>query len=350
MTPSSAHADDHCAQAKTLLGPKWVAPKSDAACKEALEAAEEEQWQLWLDLAFAEEATDNLDEAVVVYRRFIKSTLRRGDGLGMSWKKMREEATFTVGRLEESLMKTRGRITIETIPAGLPVRFTQEMRRGEDPTPITRYLPAGEHVVAARDPKAGVSRELKFAVEAGQNRQITFDLRANSPLGVLEKTLPGDRTGSSQTVGDAGDPTETPGVHLRMDDDTTRPPRSSHSGTRLRRVGLAAIGVGVAATAIGTGFYLTSTGLSDDAKCAGTLCEVEAAALGRARNNASIAEDRALAGFITGGVFIVGGAIALIIDSLSDDTPGEVVKGPRLKAIVPMVGRGQAGLGATVGF
>lgn len=350
IATSTAHAEDHCAEARALLGPKWVAPTSDAACKEALEYAEEEQWQLWLDLAFAEEATDNLEAAVAVYRRFIKSTLRRGEGLSESWRKMREEATFTVGRLEETLTKTRAKITIDTIPAGLPVRFTKEARRGEDATPVTRYLPAGEHIVVATDPTTGRTRELSFTVEVGQAREIKIDLRENSPLGVVEKTLPGDRTGSTQSAGGTADPVGLPGVQVRMDDDKTPPPRSVQSGTTLRRIGVGALGVGIAAAAVGTGFMLTSTGLSDEAACAGALCQVDTAARARAKGEASIAEDRALAGFITGGVFILGGALALIIDSLTDDSPVEAAQGPRLKAIAPMVGNGQAGLGATVGF
>lgn len=177
----------NCEQAAKTLGAKSIEGKDEAGCKAALEAFEDEQWQLWLDLAFAEEATGNLESAIATYRKFIKATLRRGGELQPPWTTLREEATFSVDRLERTLMKTSARITIETVPPGLPVRFVKEARRGEEATPLTRYLPAGTHVIAVTDANTNRSREMSFTVEVGQMRELKVDLREGSPVGLTER-------------------------------------------------------------------------------------------------------------------------------------------------------------------
>ncbi len=361
---TSARAADGstCEEAAKVLGARAVAGMDAAGCETALMAFEDEQWQLWLDLAFAEEATGNLESAVATYRKFIKATLRRGGELQPPWTTLREEATFSVDRLDRQLMQNSARITIETVPPGLSVRFTREARRGEEGTPLTRYLPAGTHVIAVSDPATGRAREMSFEVDVGQIREIKVDLREGSPVGLTERALPGDGAVVKPEADDAG---TADGVHVRHDEDPEAPPRGGTERPALKRIGVAAIGVGVAATAVATGFLVTSLGLNDEADCAGALCDVQPATRARLRSDAGIAEDRALAGYIVGGAFLVGGAIALILDAMDegpaaddkpatgdDGPPAETLgqRGPRLRAIAPMVGDGHAGFAASVGF
>lgn len=371
-TPALAADGSTCDEAAKVLGAKAVAGKDAAACEAALAAFEDEQWQLWLDLAFAEEATGNLESAIATYRKFIKATLRRGGELQPPWTSLREEAIFSVDRLERQLMQNSARVTLETVPPGLPVRFTKEARRGEEATPLTRYLPAGTHVIAVTDPKSGRAREMSFEVEVGQVREIKVDLREGSPVGLTERALPGDGVAVKPVAAGEGGGSEpgVPGVNVRHDEDLEAPPRGGTSRPALKRIGAAAIGVGVAATAVATGFLVTSIGLNDEADCAGALCDFQPATRARLRGDAGIAEDRALAGYIVGGAFLVGGAIALIIDALDDGpaessppasdkpatgddvTPAETLgqKGPRLRSLAPMVGDGHAGVAASIGF
>ncbi len=343
----AARADDSdaCRDAEAIVG-KAARRMTAAQCTEAVRAAEEEQWQLWLDLAFAEESSGNHEKAIETYRRFVKSVIKRGPDLAEPWPGLRDEAIFSIDRLETGLLKTRARVVIDTVPPGLMVRFVNDPRRPEAAAPLTRYLEPGTHVIATTDPATGRARELSFTVELGQSRELKLDLRADSPINVTEKPLPNVAGG-----GGGADPAGEgpPGVHVRGDDDDALPPRTDSSPTVLRRIGIASLGVGIAGLAVGTGFILTSNGMSDEAACSGAACDVETGTRAHLRNNASIAEDRAIAAFVTGGVFLVGGALMVALD-LMREPEAEGEKQVQLKSIFPAVGAGHAGLGAAFGF
>lgn len=353
LVPGSARADDSeaCREAEPFIGKTAARRMTAAECADAARTAEEEQWQLWLDLAFAEEASGDLEKAIDTYRRFVKATMKRGPDLVEPWPGLRDDAIVTIDRLEQGLLKSHARIVIQTEPTGLKIRFVQEPRRGEEATPITRFLKPGTHIIAAVDPATDIAREVTFTVEAGQNREIKIDLRPESPVGTTEKALPGDNALKQPDAAPdvAGG---TAGVHTRIDDDASSPPRTDNTTTALRRIGVAAIGVGIAAAAAGTGFILTSIGLDGEADCSGALCDFEAGTRARLRNDASIHENRAIGAFVTGGVFLVGGAILVVLDMLksNDDAGDSAANGLRLKSVFPTVGAGQAGVGATLGF
>jgi hypothetical protein len=341
---SAARAADGegCEEALRRLDASAQPPAGDVACAEALKAAEENQWQLMLDLAFAEEETGDPRRAWETYVRFLDASAGRGDSLANDWAERRQRAEASVARLEKALLKTHARVTVTPRPETRTVQFFGEVLRPKArPGPVTRFLPVGSHTVIAADGATGRYREVTLTVAAGEQRDMVIDLDPASP--------PVAEVAVRQSQSAAASPQATPAPIEGVSRLATTPRRQP----LWRSVGAAALGVGVAATAVGAGFMASANGLFDDAACDGALCDLEAAQRARIRADAEVAEDRAVASFVTGGLFIAGGATALILEALGvvgAPEAGSTASAPRLKRLAPTFGRGGAGMAAAVAF
>lgn len=316
---------------------------TDVACAELQRAAEEASWQLLLDVASAEEETGSPLKALDACQRFLEATSARGAALPGHWTETRKRVEATAQRLEASLLRTHARVTVVPRPETRAVHFFGEpLRDHRNLGPIVRILPPGTHRVIVADPASGRYREVSLTVSAGEVREVVVELDApaeSRPSGA-PSAVPGPEAASLLRP--------QAGVSEQL-------PRVVRKQPVWRSVGAAALSVGVAATAVGAGFLAASNGLSEEAACDGLLCDLEPATRARLRADASVAEDRAVASFVTGGLFLAGGATALILEALG--LVGAPAKGvpaaqaaPRIKAIAPTFGRGGAGMSAAISF
>jgi hypothetical protein len=323
----------------------------DEKCAEALRDAEEETWQLLLDLAFAEEETGSPLKAYDTYQRFLDATGARGAALATHWGEVRKRAEAASSRLEAVLLKSHARVTVVPRPETRTVHFFGEpLRDHPGRGPIVRFLPPGGHRVIVADPHTGRYREVSLTVTAGEARELVVELPAS------------DVTAPSSSFAPASPAVTGPGSSPSADEGTTLlgaqamgVARGARKQPVWRSVGAAALGVGVAATAVGAGFLAASNGLSEEAACDGLLCNLEPATRARLRSDASVAEDRAVASFVTGGLFLAGGATAIILEALGLVGPPEkgsqaASAAPRIKTIAPTFGRGGAGMSAAISF
>lgn len=341
VTGAGAHAGDgeSCAEALRRLDSAAKPPASETECVEALRAAEEENWQLLLDLAFAEEETGHPKKAWETYVRFLDATAGPGAALPAAWGELRTRAEASVARLEQALLKSHARVVVTPRPETRTVHFFGEVLRANPGSgPITRFLPVGSHTVIVADPATGRYREVAFTVSAGETRDVVVEL---DPVGGPSAAARTDVPVVAANGAGRADVASVGAVAAR--------PKQQ---PLWRSVGAAAIGVGVAATAVGAGFLASSHGLYDDAACSGALCDIDAAARARIRADASVAEDRAVASFVTGGLLLAGGATALILEALGIvGAPEATAAGtPRLKRLTPTFARGGAGVAAAIGF
>ncbi len=340
--PVSAAEPERCEDALRRVDPSARPPSSEAECLEALRAAEEEGWQLLLDLAFAEEETGNPRKAWETYRRFLDETAPRGAALPAAWGELRRKAEAAVARLEQALLKTHARVTVTPRPETRNVHFFGEvLRQNPGSGPLVRFLAPGSHTVVVADPGTGRYRELTFTVTAGEVREVVVELQP------LAEVVPATAAPAASSPAAAGATADSPVASVSRSSGPVAPQ------PLWRSVGAAALSVGVAATAVGAGFLASANGLYDDAACEGALCEVNVEARARIRADASAAEDRAVASFVTGGLFIAGGATALILEALGivgKPEAGAAASAPRLKRLQPTFGRGGAGMAAAIAF
>lgn len=340
--PTLAAESEVCKRARAQLGEPFKGA-TEAQCQQALDQADEDRWQLWLDVARAAELTGDLDRAALTLDRFVREADRRGR-LSDEWASLRDEARTEMARLDAKVLETRARVVINSTPEGAEIEIVGTPGRPKpDTTPATRYFAPGAHTVrlTLREPRA--QREVTFSVTAGQTTELKVDLRPGAPQDVaivetpaptvLGQRPPADSPGPSTPttpsatptvtptpVGDPGSttPTDLPPIEPRTlpDPDDVALVRSGPGP--LTRIGTVAITLGAAALAAGTVFTLQWLGLEDEAECAGLACEVDQPLRARVRADAGIARDRAI-GSIIAGVVLVGGGITAIIR----DTPDE---------------------------
>jgi len=314
-------APDPCKVAVEVLGKKAVKKTMKPAdCQALLDAAEEERWQLWLDIAAADELSGDSERAALALNRFVEGADARGTNLPAHWIVTRDEARTTIARLDKDLMEKRGRVTLTTEPVGAEVAFVgaagAKIPEKTPKTPVTAYFEPGTHAVRLLHRPTNAAREVSFTVTAGKAVELKVDLRPNVPpeLAVQETAGPailGQKPGVETPVADV-----TPPVETRPDEDKEGPPIRKPGPSTWVRVGSVAVALGGAALAVGTVFVVQGVGLDDEAACSGAACDVDVALRAQVRRDASVAWDRAT-GALIAGTLLVGGGIAAIL--LLDD-------------------------------
>lgn len=369
LVSTTARADDSeaCRGARDLMGAQAARRATAAECQRALDQAEEDQWQLWLDLGLAAEQSGDAEDAIVAYQRFVDAADRRGERLMDPWTKLRDDMRTAIGRLDGDLLQKRARVTITTLPPGATVTVVSggvPVRGDSERTPSTRYFGKGSHTVRLASSESGASREVRFTVEVGQTLELKVDLRPGAPTdhGVIEGVGPalrGQTPGGAPGTNDPGAgkvivEVEGPADQDRDPTDDEPPPQTRTLRSPVRTIGIAAAAAGVAALAIGAVFVTSGEGLDDELEacarpgsgCRGTAPEL--AALGRERD---VQYDRATAAFITGGVLVAGGIVAILV--FGDETTVEgqgAIDVPGTTRVVPFAGPDGAGVTATMSF
>jgi len=332
---SAAPADDVCARARTILGEE-LRDASVERCQQALDSADEDRWQLWLDVAMAAEMTGDQDRAALTLERFVREADRRGR-LPDHWAALRDEARSNVGRLDAEVLKTKARVVINSIPEGAEIDVSGTARRANpDKTPATRYFAPGSHSVRLVLAEPAVNRELTFSVTAGQTLELKVDLRPGAPSEISITESPGTTVLGQRPGPDSAPPTEptkpaasaatpAPTVEPRSAPDPEDASLVRNGPGTWSRVGTVAITVGGAALAAGTVFVLQAIGLDDEAACSGLACDVDGPLRSRVRAEASVAWDRALGSLIAGGVLVAGGITAIIRDTPDEPTSSTTI-------------------------
>jgi len=371
---SVARADDSdaCKRARDTMGAQAARRATEAECQRFVDQAEEDDWQLWLDLGLAAEQGGDAEDAVVAYQRFVDAADRRGPRLADPWPRLRDDARTAIARLDSDLLQTRARVMITSVPPGASVTVVSggvPVRADSERTPSVRYFAKGVHTV--RLAAAETTREVRFSVEPGQTLELRVDLRPGAPTehGIIEGTGPALR-GQTPGPGVEGGPTgpgghgsvrveiERPrhgelGAHGEPGDDDP-PPQTRTRRSPIRTVGIAATTAGVAALAIGMVFVVNGSGLDDELEaCAapGSGCRGTARELRALERERDVQYDRATAALLTGGVLVAGGLVAILVfgeETTLDATDDARSRGPL--RVTPWLGPDGAGLGATLGF
>jgi hypothetical protein len=357
-SPSRADDGEVCKRARLLLD-EPLEGATEAACQQALDTAEEDKWQLWLDVATALELTKDSERSVQMLQRFVTAADKRGARISERWANSRDEARAKVKAVETELMKTKGRVTITTVPEGAEVTVLGNVRPGPaDKTPVTRYLPAGTHV--ARVVGSKDTREISFPIAVGQRVDVQVDLREGGvstvsvdgkPVGreavALAEKAAGDaaetgKAGDAAETGKAGDAETLDGAATSVAEGPVEPLDSAllTGGVGLwTRLGTASISVGAAAVAVGLVFALQASGLDDEAACSGDLCGVDAPLRTLVRADADTSWTRATGAFIAGGALLAGGIVAVLMDP----EPARATVTPQTH-VTPWLGPDGAGL------
>jgi hypothetical protein len=363
--PTHAAEGGACRKARSVLGEEFKNATEDR-CQQALDTADEDRWQLWLDVATAAELSGDLDRAALTLDRFVRDADRRGR-LPSHWTAIRDDARTTISRLDAEVLKTKARVVINTTPEGaeLEVVGTTKRPSGER-TPTTRYFTPGNHTVRVVLDKA--NREVAFTVTAGEAIELKIDLRPKAPeeLAVTDTMAPavlgsepsveviksGPTPGSTVKItptdasSAATDPASAKPVPTTIEPRPTLDPEDPSlvpepTGT-WTKVGTVAITLGGASLAAGVVFVLQAIGLDDEAACSGLACEVDQPLRERVRDEATTAWTRA-AGSLLVGALLVGGGITAIVR----DTPDEPTSST---TISPWVSPDGAGLSGTLRF
>ncbi len=318
-----------CDQARRLVG-EQATGMSAAECRRVVTAAEEERWQLWLDMALAHEHSGDHIAAISYYERFLDAATGHTTPLTPTWSKVREDAAAAVARIDAGLKKDHGRLTVSTTPTDAMASFEGKAAgMASHVTPFITYLAPGPHNLQLYHPSVGATRDITFDITAGQTLSLEVDLRTGA-------------TGET-----AGDPKKVEPAPV------AEPDTSGEGDATLRAIGWLGVAVGVSAIAAGTVFYtqgdgeISSTDCTTELWCAPTVDE-------RAlrRDDGEALRDRGIASWIAGGVLLAGGITAVILGS-SDDTPREAApatSGATLDRVTPVLLPDGAGLGATVSF
>lgn len=378
---SPVHADNSetCKKAGAIVGKKKAKALSQAECQQALDSSEEEQWQLWLDMAAADEQAGNPEKAIATLARFVDAADLREDKLAPNWAHVRDEARTTLARLDADLLKKKARVTFKVVPEGASVTFPKGVQGTPEKTPVIKYFVPGEHVARVFDDATQKAREVTFTVEKGQKVVLKVDLLTDAPsgAGVLESEGPavvgqngkpgtGDPgTGTGKDPGTGG-PDGGPNTILEKDLDTEAPPIAPPPNM-WDRIGAASIGLGIAGLTAGAVFLAEGLRLDDNAACSGDACLFDQAQRAKIKGDAQISKDRSIAGFIIGAVFVAGGITALLLPD--DDAPTATGPQPRpkegpdtrgektptsnktgLRGVTPWIGSDGGGVGATFVF
>lgn len=331
-----------CDEARSLIGAE-ADGMSEAECQQAIDFADEERWQLWLDMALAHEHAGDHVTSLQYYNRFLASVAERQRPLSDAWQRVKDDATRAVARLDGELRAVRGRVTVTSTPPKAAASF-----EGRPPprtplvTPFDQYLAPGSYTVELTHPSIPAPVKKTFTLERGQALSLDVDLAAEAAAAATPTTpataLPPTREVIAST---GGEPAAVA---------TRRAPRRSNA-TTLESVGWLGVALGVAGLAAGTVFHVQGQGRVDEATCsdepwcAGTVDE-----RARRRADGEDLKDRALVSWIAGGALLAGGIVAIVLGG-ADDEPEEAASGVRLDAVAPtLLPDGSPGLGAAMTF
>lgn len=348
---------DPCQRAREALGDAAVEGLSDGQCEQALDAAEEERWQLWLDAAAADELAARHARAALALARFVEAVERRTTRVPAQWVVARDRARDTLARLDGQLLRTMARVRIDSRPSGAEATFAPEVAADlparAPRTPVTAYFAPGAHRVQLADRASDRTREVVFTVTAGRTLDLRVDLTGEVPpeeaileapgapvLGRSPSVNPEEEPGPAVGVGAPEvAPPESPSDAPAPVDPDDAPPIRAPSSALLPTVGTAAVALGTASLAIGVVFAMIGAGLDDEAACDGAACERHAKLRAEVESDADVAWTRATAALIAGGALVAGGVIALVLD---DDAPAT--------AVAPWLGPDGGGLTGAVRF
>jgi len=347
-------ADGLCKRAREMLGSDVIERgMTDEQCQLALDANEEERWQLWLDIATADELAGDLERSALSLNKFLAAAERRVRPLPAQWVVMRDEARQKVARMDVEILKTKGRVTLISTPEGAEAIFARGVAANlpdkTPKTPVTAYFEPGTHTVRLRVPATETAREISFTVSAGSVIDLRVDLRpgARSDTAISENAGPPVLGQLPPQDGDPPrlEPSEDEPVTVIREpydgSDRDGPPVRSPETSIIRSLGTISIAAGGAALAMGMTFALVAAGLDDEAACTGGACEVDKALRTHVRRDADVAWDRATGTFIVGGLLVAGGIAAILLDDM-DDAPAT--------SLTPWIGPDGAGLSGQVRF
>lgn len=302
----TARADDSeaCRKAQQVIGDKAATMLPDE-CQEAVDAAEEERWQLWLDMGLAHEQASELVNAAQYYQRFLDGADQRERPLGAAWEKARADARASLERIDAELLRSYGRVDVTSTPSDAMASFEGKAAgMASFTTPFRHYLLPGEHMLQLYSPTLGKTVDRAFSLSVGQKLALAVDLTAETPpRRPAEKPVTTKTTPKATVSPPGGKPArEAPPV--------------------LETVGWLGVGAGAASLALGTVLYVQGAGLVDESKCSGeAFCEPTAAY--RAKRKAD-GEDLETSGVIAwaAGAVLLGGGIAAIVLAEDDDASG----------------------------
>ena len=115
-------AADPCAEARTIVG-EDADGMSPAECEQVVDAADEERWQLWLDLALAHEQSGDYASALDYYGRFVTASSKRERPLTPAWQQVQQDSVASMARMDARLLETHARVDVTTEPVGGLVAF-----------------------------------------------------------------------------------------------------------------------------------------------------------------------------------------------------------------------------------
>ncbi len=335
---------DACKKARLVLDEPLDGATEDQ-CLAALDAAEEEKWQLWLDVASALELKNDTERAATMLSRFVAQADSRGARISEHWAAVREDVRAKVKKLEEGLLKDKGRVVIITTPEGAEVTFVGSNRAGPaDKTPVTRYLAPGTHVARIIAPGSGEAREVTFPVGVGQHVEVKVGLEASGESTVaVDGQLVGRKASPEVAVSEPVGPPNP----IEASPEVGEEPLGGEATGLWTRLGTAGITLGGAAVAVGIVFALQGAGLDDEASCSGEICNIDAPLRALVRADSDTAWGRATGAFIVGGALLAGGIVAVVLDPDRAASAGSGAFKPR---VTPWLSPDGAGLSGTVSF
>jgi len=344
--------DDTCARAKAQLGSKVIERgMSTEQCQGALDNAEEERWQLWLDIAAADELAGDLERSALSLNKFLTAADLRPRPLPAEWVVMRDEARVKIARADVEVLKTKGRVTISSTPDGAEATVVgggAVLADKSPKTPVTAYFEPGSHSVRLRVPATEASREVSFTVSAGSAIELRVDLRpgARPDTAVVENAGPpvlGQRSRTDLGAPPQEVPSDEPTVidEPIADTDPEGPPVRHSGATLMGSLGTVSIAAGGASLAMGITFALVASGLDDEAACSGVACDFDTGLREHVRRDADVAWNRAAGTLIIGTLLVAGGIVAIVLDE-DDDAPTTTV--------TPWIGPSGAGLSGQLRF
>ncbi len=351
-TAHAAEVDDTCARAKAQLGSAVIERGMTAEqCQAALDVAEEERWQLWLDIAAADELAGDLERSALSLNKFLTAADRRERPLPAQWVVMRDEARLKIARADVEVLKTKGRVTIISTPEGAEATVIgggATLADRAPKTPLTAYFEPGSHSVRLRVPATEATREVSFTVSVGSTIELRVDLRPDARPDTAVVENPGRPVLGQRPPTEGAPPQDVPGEEpvtmieeLGDDDDPEGPPVRDSGSSIAGSLGVVSLAAGGAALAMGVTFALVAAGLDDEARCGGAACDVDVGLRAHVRRDAEVAWDRATGTFVVGGLLVAGGVIALLLDD-GDEAP--------TTSLAPWIGPSGAGLGGQVRF
>ncbi len=315
-------AEAPCDAARRLVGePDGM---SDQECLRVVAAAEEERWQLWLDMAMAHEHSGDDTAAIAYYERFLDAATGDPLPLSSSWAKVREDAAAAVARLDARLRDTHGRLAVTTSPSDAKASF--EGKAASIPThttPFVAYLAPGPHNLQLYHPAVGDTRDIAFDISAGQALSLDVDLRADTSTPGPSKAVA--RAPAGDGVGEVATPS-------------------------LTDIGWLGVAAGAGAIAVGTALYVVGDGELSATECTTEpWCQPTAAERARRRDDAEGLRDGGVAAWVVGGLLLAGGITAIALDDQGDDG-ATTAADLELRGVAPLVLRDGAGVGATLSF